>query len=114
MKPKNILSQRDESNRALCFDISHVLQKKNPPLALPPAWKTSGREGNQRKKGFGPIPDNAHKTLNSGGAWEGPECEARLLEFIDLCMLNLYTLVSGIIISYNGIIHTGQRLQIKV
>ncbi|MFW5819428.1 MAG: hypothetical protein ACOCVE_06240, partial [Desulfovermiculus sp.] len=30
-----------------------------------------------------------------------------------LCMLNLYTLVSGIIISYNGIIHSGQGLLVE-
>jgi DNA polymerase len=32
------------------------------PYPLPPAWKTGGREGNQRKKGFVPIPDNTYMT----------------------------------------------------
>jgi hypothetical protein len=37
-------------------------KQRTLPFILPPAWKTGGREGNQKKKGFVPIPDNTHMT----------------------------------------------------
>jgi hypothetical protein len=38
------------------LEISH---KRTLPWPLLAAWKTGGKEGNQMKKGFIPIPDNA-------------------------------------------------------